>query len=68
MRSEEDLDLNVPLANLGVDSLVSFEFRNWFRQKVGAEFTVLEVVNSNSVLHLGEQAAAKLKEKFQARG
>ena len=68
MMNEEDLDLNVPLASLGVDSLVSFEFRNWFRQKVGAEFTVLEVVNPNSVLHLGEQAAAKLKEKFQARG
>lgn len=67
MRSDEDPSLDVPLASLGVDSLVSIELRNWFRQRVGAEFTVLEVVNSNSVTHLGEQAAAKLKEKFQAR-
>lgn len=67
MRSEEDLDLNVPLGSLGVDSLVSIELRNWFRQKVGAEFTVLEVVNSGSLMLLGEQAAGKLKEKFQAR-
>ena len=67
MRSEEEPSLDVPLASLGVDSLVSIELRNWFRQRVGAEFTVLEVVNSNSVTHLGEQAAAKLKEKFQAR-
>lgn len=67
MRSDEDPALDVPLASLGVDSLVSIELRNWFRQRVGAEFTVLEVVNSNSVTHLGEQAAAKLKEKFQAR-
>lgn len=67
MRSDEDPPLDVPLAGLGVDSLVSIELRNWFRQKVGAEFTVLEVVNSNSITHLGEQAADKLKEKFQAR-
>lgn len=67
MRSDEEPALDVPLASLGVDSLVSIELRNWFRQRVGAEFTVLEVVNSNSVTHLGEQAAAKLKEKFQAR-
>ena len=38
MRSEEELDLEAPLASLGVDSLVSIELRNWFRQKVGAEF------------------------------
>ncbi|KAL9609603.1 MAG: hypothetical protein Q9167_005646 [Letrouitia subvulpina] len=67
MRSEEDLDLNVPLGSLGVDSLVSIELRNWFRQKVGVEFTVLEVVNSGSLMLLGEHAAGKLKEKFQAR-
>ncbi|MCJ1385150.1 hypothetical protein MMC17_008269 [Xylographa soralifera] len=67
MRSEEDLDLKAPLASLGVDSLVSIELRNWFRQKVGAEFTVLEVVGSNSIMHLGEQAATKLKEKYKAR-
>ena len=67
MRSEEDLDLSVPLGSLGVDSLVSIELRNWFRQKVGVEFTVLEVVNSGSLMALGEQTAGKLREKFQAR-
>lgn len=67
MRSTEELDLEAPLASLGVDSLVSIELRNWFRQKVGAEFTVLEVVNSQSILHLGQQAAEKLKAKFQGR-
>ena len=67
MRSEEDLDLSMPMSSLGVDSLVSIELRNWFRQKVGVEFTVLEIVNSASLNALGEQAAARLKEKFQAR-
>lgn len=67
MRGEEDLDLNVSLATLGVDSLVSIELRNWFRQKVGVEITVLEVVNSGSLTGLAEHAAMKLKEKFLAR-
>ncbi|KAL8848055.1 MAG: hypothetical protein Q9221_006915 [Calogaya cf. arnoldii] len=67
MGGDEDLNLNVSLATLGVDSLVSIELRNWFRQKVGVEITVLEVVNAGSLMSLGEHAAMKLKEKFQAR-
>jgi hypothetical protein len=68
MRSTEDLDLNVPLGSLGVDSLVSIELRNWFRQKVGTEFTVLEIVGSGSVLDLGGKTAAKLAEKYAHKG
>jgi hypothetical protein len=64
MRSIEDLDLNVPLSSLGVDSLVSIELRNWFRQKVGVEFTVLEIIGSGCLLDLGKQTAAKLGEKY----
>ncbi|KAF5573797.1 polyketide synthase [Fusarium pseudoanthophilum] len=36
MRSDEEPDLTVPLASAGVNSLVSIELRNWFRQNVGA--------------------------------
>jgi len=64
MRSIEDLDLNVPLSSLGVDSLVSIELRNWFRQKVGVEFTVLEIIGSGCLLDLGKQTATKLGEKY----
>ena len=67
MRGDEEPSLNAPLASLGIDSLISIELRNWFRQNVEADFTVLELLSSNNVLHLGEQAAVKLKEKFQAR-
>ncbi|TVY85232.1 Highly reducing polyketide synthase FUM1 [Lachnellula suecica] len=64
MRSNDDLDLNVPLGSLGVDSLVSIELRNWFRQKVGVEFTVLEIIGSGCLLALGKQTSAKLGEKY----
>ena len=67
MRGEEEPSLNASITSLGIDSLIIVELRNWFRQQVEVDFTVLELSNSNNILHLGEQAATKLKEKFQAR-
>ena len=67
MRDGEELDLEAPLSSLGVDSLISVELRNWLRQKVGVEITVLEIANSGSLLALGEHTAAMLGQKFQVR-
>jgi KR domain/Phosphopantetheine attachment site len=64
---EGALDLTAPLVTLGVDSLISVELRNWFKQRVGCEFTVLEIVGSENITQLGRQARAKLLEKFKAR-
>ncbi|EYB24263.1 hypothetical protein FG05_30492 [Fusarium graminearum] len=57
MRSDEEPDLTVPLASAGVDSLVSIELRNWFRQKVGAPFTVVEIVSAASIADSGRITA-----------
>ncbi|KAK0611428.1 acyl transferase domain-containing protein [Immersiella caudata] len=65
MRGDEEPDLNVPLANVGVDSLVSIELRNWFRQKVGVPFTVVEIVGASSIADLGRMTAEKLAEKHK---
>ena len=67
MMSDEAMDLTTSLAALGVDSLISIELRNWFRQKVGVEFTVLELVGATSIMQLGELAGKKVMEKYQAR-
>ena len=32
LKSDEDLDIDLPLAQLGLDSLVGIELRNWWRQ------------------------------------
>ena len=55
------------MMSLGINSLIGIELRNWFRQRVEVDFTVLELLSSNIILHLGEQAAMKLEEKFEAR-
>ncbi|KAM0799084.1 KR domain-containing protein [Usnea florida] len=38
---------------LGIDSLIIIELRNWFRQDFGVDFSVLELLNSNNIPHLG---------------
>lgn len=67
MRAEAELDLDVPLGAVGIDSLVSIELRNWIRRRIGAEVTVLEIVRAESLARLGETVQGKLIEKYQAR-
>jgi len=67
MRTEEEMDLSSPLADLGIDSLVSIEMRNWIRQRIGVDFTVLEIIRSANIQELGRAAQLKLVAKFEAR-
>jgi hypothetical protein len=60
----EELALGMSLDALGVDSLVAIELRNWFRQKLGIDMSVIEILGSASIQSLGELAAAKLLAKF----
>ncbi|OGM50547.1 hypothetical protein ABOM_000924 [Aspergillus bombycis] len=68
MRAEtEEVDLDAPLASVGIDSLISIELRNWIRRNIGVEITVLEIVRADSVRALGLLAQKKLVEKYEAR-
>ncbi|KAI2627830.1 hypothetical protein GGR54DRAFT_636951 [Hypoxylon sp. NC1633] len=57
------LDVNLSLKDLGVDSLVGIELRNWFRQSLGLEVTVIQLMESPSLLALGARVAQMLKER-----
>lgn len=63
MKSEAELDISQTLAAMGVDSLTAIEVRNWWKQNLGLEVTVLEMLNGGSIYQLGELAAQRLKEK-----
>lgn len=67
MRTDEELDLHESMNNLGMDSLIGIELRNWLRQRLGVEFTVLEVVGANSILAMGGLAQQKLVAKAEAK-
>ena len=44
MKNPEDMELDQPLASLGLDSLVGIELRNWCRQQIGLEISILEIM------------------------
>ena len=60
MRPIEELDVKQPLSAVGLDSLVAIELRNWSRQRLGVELSVLEILGAPSIEKLGEAAAARL--------
>jgi aryl carrier-like protein len=62
--SEHEVDLTLSLQDFGVDSLVSIELRNWWKQAFGADVTVLQLMNSGSFLGLGQKAVDQLKQKY----
>lgn len=49
---------------MGLDSLVAIEMRNCWRQSLGFDVTVLEILGVGSIEQLGELAATRLHEKL----
>jgi hypothetical protein len=49
-----------PLSGYGIDSLVAVEFKNWARQELGVEVTILEVINAKTLTTLSEGILAKM--------
>ena len=67
LRSDEDLDLASSLTDMGVDSLVSIEIRNWWHRSLGLEISVLEVMNAGTILQLGKIALGGLRAKYASK-
>ena len=63
LQPEENLDVKQSLSSLGVDSLVAIEIRNWWRQSLGLEMSVLELMNAGSIEQLGKVASEGLRRK-----
>ncbi|KAM0470501.1 hypothetical protein ACHAPX_009867 [Trichoderma viride] len=61
-RDVKDLDLSLSLIQLGVDSLVSIEIRNWWRRTLGVSISALEFMGAGSITNLGKLAAKAIKE------
>ena len=59
----EELSTTRPLVEMGVDSLLAIEVRNWWRQALGLEITTLEIVTSENVQGLAKNAMKALKAK-----
>ena len=56
----ESIEPNRPLANYGVDSLVSVEVRNWMRAELAIEVSALEIVGARTLTALCKTILKKL--------
>ena len=61
MVSDADIDPEQPVSACGVDSLVAVELRNWLLGQTGAEISVIDVLQSKSIVSLSEGIARKSK-------
>lgn len=60
LRSEDELDVTLPLAQLGLDSLVSIEMRTWWRQTFSADISVIQLLGLGTLEELGKYAVDQL--------
>ncbi|KAK4215780.1 putative polyketide synthase [Rhypophila decipiens] len=64
MKPESELDLTTGFASLGIDSLVAIEMRNWSRQRLGLDISVLEIMRAGNIMSLAEEGAKKLMARY----
>ena len=56
LKPEEDLNISLSLADLGMDSLVGIELRAWWKQVFGFDISVLEMLGMGTLEALGQHA------------
>jgi aryl carrier-like protein len=49
VQSDDVVDVKMTLSDMGVDSLVSIEIRNWWRTGLGLDISVLEIMSAGSI-------------------
>ncbi|KOS22576.1 Lovastatin nonaketide synthase [Escovopsis weberi] len=62
MKDPEDMQLDLALGSLGLDSLVAIELRNWYRSQIGFDISILEIMQS-TLRGLGKKALDSLVAK-----
>ncbi|KAK1141874.1 Mycolipanoate synthase [Aspergillus melleus] len=67
MREEDEVPTSATLSDVGVDSLVAIEVRNWWRQNLGVDVSVLELMNGGTIEALGGLAAKRLQQKYSSK-
>ena len=60
----DDSVAELSIAELGVDSLIAIEVRNWLRQALGVEISMLDLLSSENVGELGKKVAKLLSVKY----
>ena len=62
--ADMEIDFELGLMQMGLDSLTAIELRRWVRKALGLQIGVLEIMESVSLRQLGETVAVKLKQQY----
>jgi NADPH:quinone reductase-like Zn-dependent oxidoreductase/NAD(P)-dependent dehydrogenase (short-subunit alcohol dehydrogenase family) len=65
-RDAESPMYGLSLASTGMDSLMTIEIRNWWRQTFGASISSLQLTSAPNFAQLGKLAARQLRDRYQA--
>jgi acyl carrier protein len=60
MVPREDVKPDKPLEDLGLDSLIAVEPRNWLVRELEISLSVIDIADSTSVRHLSDKVAARM--------
>lgn len=60
IKEEASIDTDSPLEDVGMDSLIAMEVRNWIRQQFNVEMGVIGIMQAHSIRSLGEGIRAML--------
>ncbi|KAF4462221.1 polyketide synthase [Fusarium albosuccineum] len=66
VKPEEDLQTSCSLSDLGMDSLVAIEVRQWWKMVFQFDISVLEMMSMSTLDALGEHAAKGMLQKFHS--
>ncbi|RYP78429.1 hypothetical protein DL771_000614 [Monosporascus sp. 5C6A] len=64
LKPDEDPNIALSLAELGLDSLIAVEIRAWWKQVFGPDISVLEILAMGTLDALGKKAADQLAEMY----
>jgi len=63
-QDKEEPNTTLPLVDMGLDSLLAIELREWWRAAFGFDISTLEMLGMGSLDALGQRAAVKLLELY----
>lgn len=64
LSKEQTIDMEIPLIQLGVDSLVAVEIRNWFLREIEVDMPVLKILGGATITELLAEALDRIPSQY----